>query len=128
MDIRNSPKSLEKLYGCRVIEGFLQILLMDRYETETFEPYSFPELVEVTGFVLLYRVNGLMTLRKLFPNLAVIRGDKLFDDNALVIYEMLNMEVSSNLKLDFCNRLLTLKEIWIRQLVSFISMFCDPQI
>lgn len=93
MDIRNSPTFLVQLRGCRVIEGFLQILLMDQYEAVDFSNYTFPELVEVTGFVLLYRVNGLTTLRTLFPNLAVIRGDKLFNNNALVIYEMLNMQV-----------------------------------
>lgn len=73
----------------------MQILLIDR-DTKDFMGWEFPELVEVTGFVLLYRVNGLLTLSKLFPNLAVIRGDKLFNDNALVIYEMLNMEVSTH--------------------------------
>lgn len=95
MDIRNKPDNLAKLRGCRVIEGFLQILLMDRSEEHNFDKWQFPELVEVTEYVLLYRVNGLKTLRRMFPNLAVIRGEADgFYGYALVVYEMLSLEVS----------------------------------
>lgn len=94
IDIRNEPKNLNKLKNCTVIEGFLQILLIDRDDGTAFENYSFPNLVEITDFLLLYRVNGLKTLRNLLPNLSVIRGNSLFDDHALIIYEMMSMEVS----------------------------------
>ena len=53
---------------------------------------SFPKLTEITDYLLLYRVHGLKTLRNLFPNLAVIRGQRLFYNYALVLYEMMDME------------------------------------
>lgn len=94
IDIRNKPDNLRILDNCTVIEGFLQILLIDQYDTSAFENYTFPNLVEVTDYVMFYRVNGLLTIRKLFPNLKVIRGNHLFDNHALIIYEMLNLQVS----------------------------------
>lgn len=94
VDIRNNPENLIKLAGCQVIEGFLQILLMDRFTEADFQNWTFPDLVEVTEYVLLYRVNGLVTLRHLFPNLSVIRGENEgFHNYGLIIYEMLNMQV-----------------------------------
>lgn len=95
IDIRNKPDNLRILDNCTVIEGFLQILLIDQYDTSAFENYSFPKLVEVTDYVMLYRVNGLLTLRTLFPNLKVIRGNHIFENHALIIYEMLNLQVSA---------------------------------
>uniref|UniRef100_A0A336M6T9 Tyrosine-protein kinase receptor n=1 Tax=Culicoides sonorensis TaxID=179676 RepID=A0A336M6T9_CULSO len=92
VDIRNKPENLKILENCTVIEGFLQILLIDQYDTSAFENYSFPKLVEVTDYVMLYRVNGLLTLRTLFPNLKVIRGNHIFENQALIIYEMLNLQ------------------------------------
>ncbi|GAB0095553.1 Insulin-like receptor [Sergentomyia squamirostris] len=94
LDIRNSPAQLERLKNCRVIEGFLQILLIDRVKgsDKAFENYTFPLLTEITNYLMLYRVNGLKTLRKLFPNLSVIRGNQLFDNYALIVYEMMDIE------------------------------------
>jgi insulin receptor len=93
LDIRNDPALLEKLRGCRVIEGFLQILLFDRYNESMYTNITFPELREITGYLLMYRVIGLRTLSQLFPNLAVIRGQRLFNDYALILYEMMTMRV-----------------------------------
>ncbi|KAJ7307592.1 hypothetical protein JRQ81_009621 [Phrynocephalus forsythii] len=56
--------------------------------SEDFRPLSFPRLVLITEYLLLFRVYGLESLRDLFPNLAVIRGASLFFNYALVIYEM----------------------------------------
>ncbi|XP_055689522.1 insulin-like receptor isoform X2 [Lutzomyia longipalpis] len=94
MDIRNSPSQLERLRNCRVIEGFLQILLIDRLKgsDKAFENYTFPLLTEITNYLMLYRVNGLKTLRKLFPNLTVIRGNQLFVNYALIVYELMDIE------------------------------------
>jgi insulin receptor len=100
VDIRNNPQNLNKLSGCRVVEGFVQILLMDNYQHEAFDNFSFPDLVEITDFLLLFRINGLKTLQKLFPNLAVIRGNSLFQNYALVIYEMVNLQVNKSKTFD----------------------------
>nr|XP_025035924.1 insulin receptor-related protein [Pelodiscus sinensis] len=88
MDIRNDVSQLQKLENCTVIEGNLQILLMFTTAAEDFRGLSFPRLVMVTEYLLLFRVYGLQSLRDLFPNLAVIRGTSLFFNYALVIFEM----------------------------------------
>ncbi|KAG8231627.1 hypothetical protein J437_LFUL012556 [Ladona fulva] len=92
VDIRNSVEHLERLRGCRVVEGFVQILLIDRASEENYTNISFPELREITGYLFLYRVNGLKTLEHLFPNLAVIRGHTLFYNYALVAFEVLSLQ------------------------------------
>lgn len=108
LDIRNTVQSFSQLNDCRVIEGFLQIVLMDRTNESDFVNLSFPKLREITGYLLLYRVNGLTTLANLFPNLSVIRGHDLFMNYALVVYEMLHLQVI----MGFANLLFqTLKEL-----------------
>ncbi|XP_022901274.1 insulin-like receptor isoform X1 [Onthophagus taurus] len=93
VDIRNSGEMFENLRGCRVVEGYIQILLFDHENKSTFENISFPELREITGHLLLYRVNGLTSLGKLFPNLAVIRGQQpLLLGYALIIFEMPSLQ------------------------------------
>ncbi|XP_059487087.1 insulin-like receptor [Neocloeon triangulifer] len=95
IDIRNNVQHFDRLRGCRVVEGSVQIVLMDKAKDETedelFRNISFPELREITGYLLLYRANGFRTLSRLFPNLSVIRGNILFFNYALVIYEMRNL-------------------------------------
>ena len=77
-----------------MIEGSLQILLIQYTEGEVnpYENLSFPKLVEITEFLLLYRVYGLKSLKNIFPNLSVIGGQALFYNYALVVYEMIDME------------------------------------
>jgi insulin receptor len=91
VDIRNDVSLFERLRGCKVVEGSVQIVLMDASE-EKLSNYTFPELREITGYLLLFRVQGLRSLSRLFPNLAVIRGDTLFFNFALVIYEMKHLQ------------------------------------
>lgn len=43
---------------------------------------------EITGYLLLYTLPGLKSLRHLFPNLTVIRGQELMGHHALVIFEL----------------------------------------
>lgn len=92
MDIRNSVNSFENLRGCRVVEGFVQILLFDNVNESVFSNISFPELREITDFLLMYRVNGLRSLAQLFPNLAVIRGQNLFYAYAFIVFEMSSLQ------------------------------------
>ncbi|KAI8477824.1 hypothetical protein Bbelb_444420, partial [Branchiostoma belcheri] len=79
MDIRNRVSNLRRLDNCTVIEGYLQILLIDFAEEQDYRGLSFPKL-------------GLTNLSELFPNLAVIRGTNLFFNYALVVFEMLDMQ------------------------------------
>ncbi|GFS24475.1 insulin receptor [Elysia marginata] len=88
MVIQCSAENLTQLTNCTVIEGSLSILQIDQTRPEDYDKFSFPELREITGFVLISRAFGLRTLRHLFPNLAVIRGETLFRDTfALVVHD-----------------------------------------
>uniref|UniRef100_S4RRH8 Receptor L-domain domain-containing protein n=1 Tax=Petromyzon marinus TaxID=7757 RepID=S4RRH8_PETMA len=91
-DIRNNITLLQELESCTIIEGYLQIVLISNTRTEHFRGLSFPRLNVITEYLLLYRISGLETLRELFPNLAVIRGTRLFFNYALVVYEMLSLK------------------------------------
>lgn len=94
VDIRNNVSSMhEKLQGCEVVEGYVQIVLLDRGRPSDFVNISFPELREITHYLLLYRVQGLQSLGQLFPNLALIRGAVLFEDAALTIFETALLEI-----------------------------------
>ncbi|XP_076004360.1 insulin receptor a [Genypterus blacodes] len=90
-DIRNNVTNLQSLENCTVIEGHLKILLMFKTKPEDFRGLSYPKLRVVTDYLLLFRVYGLETLSDLFPNLTVIRGNNLFFNYALVVFEMLQL-------------------------------------
>ena len=95
IDIRNKLSDLTQLEDCTVIEGSLQILLIEQVhssDSTILSELSFPRLYEITDYLLLYRVSRITTLNKLFPNLAVIRGQKLFSNYALVAFEMPDLE------------------------------------
>ncbi|XP_061879803.1 insulin receptor a [Entelurus aequoreus] len=90
-DIRNDVTNLNSLTNCTVIEGHLKILLMFGTKPEDFRGLTFPKLTVVTDYLLLFRVYGLESLSDLFPNLTVIRGNNLFFNYALVVFEMLQL-------------------------------------
>lgn len=97
-NLRNTVDILNKLRGCRVIEGHLIISLIERHDEMDYDDMVFPELTEVTDYVLLYRVNGLKSVGKLFPNLRVIRGNRLLHSYSFVVSEMMHLEVNSSQK------------------------------
>ncbi|XP_012683817.2 insulin receptor b isoform X2 [Clupea harengus] len=92
IDIRNNAANLTLLENCTVIEGHLKILLMFKTKAEDFRGLSFPQLTVITDYLLVFRVYGLETLSDLFPNLTVIRGNNLFFNYALVMFEMLQLK------------------------------------
>lgn len=65
---------------------------MDELSEADARNYSFPELVEITGYLMLYRISGFKSLSQLFPNLAVIRGRELFKAYSLIVYECETLE------------------------------------
>ncbi|XP_043252983.1 insulin-like receptor isoform X2 [Colletes gigas] len=81
-----------KLKGCRIVEGFVQIVLIDNAEPGQYANISFPELREITGYLMFYRVKGLRSIGRLFPNLTVIRGQSLLKNYALVAFEMMHLQ------------------------------------
>uniref|UniRef100_A0A3P9A2V0 Tyrosine-protein kinase receptor n=1 Tax=Esox lucius TaxID=8010 RepID=A0A3P9A2V0_ESOLU len=90
-DIRNNVTNLRSLENCTVIEGHLKIILMFKTKPEDFRGLSYPKLAVITDFLLLFRVYGMESLKDLFPNLTVIRGNNLFFNYALVFFEMLQL-------------------------------------
>ncbi len=69
---------LNRLENCTTIEGSLVIKLgLINADPDLNETYSYPKLREITDFLMVYKANKLRTLNHLFPNLAVIRGNKL---------------------------------------------------
>lgn len=85
-------EQFKQLENCTIVEGHLQIVLIDNGQTKDFENITFPKLREVTDYLLMFRVMGLQSLAKMFPNLSVIRGNKLLHNYAFVIYEMLHLQ------------------------------------
>ncbi|KAK2579468.1 hypothetical protein KPH14_010782 [Odynerus spinipes] len=92
IDIRNNVSQFTRLEGCRVVEGFVQILLIDHANDSAYANLTFPDLIEITEYLVLYRVNGLRSVGRLFPNLTVIRGHSLFINYALVAFEMTDLQ------------------------------------
>ena len=91
MVVRKRVSEFRQLDDCTVIEGHLQIVLIDSSRNGQFANLSFPRLTEITDYLLLYRVSGLRSLSTLFPNLSIIRGQSLLYNYALVVYEMPHM-------------------------------------
>ncbi|XP_073946421.1 insulin-like peptide receptor [Choristoneura fumiferana] len=80
---------MQRLNDCVVIVGnlTLTIVRMKRWP-EMFDNIKFVNLKEITGFMALYEVPFLDSLGTLFPNLARIRGRDVFNDYALMVFEM----------------------------------------
>lgn len=85
LDIRNSVKQMRLLTNCTVIEGFLLISLITAGSPELYNE-SFPLLIEVTDYIIVYQASHLRSLGQIFPNLSIIRGRKNFEGYALVVY------------------------------------------
>lgn len=47
-----------------MVEGFVQILLIDRATQAAYANISFPELVEITGYLILFRYDALLVSRQ----------------------------------------------------------------
>lgn len=96
LHIRNDISALAKLTDCEVINGPLTIALISNpshpYEQADYDNITFPKLREITDFLLLFRVEGLTTLSKLFPNLAVIGGRELVSNYALIFYANIHLQ------------------------------------
>lgn len=86
----------EDLKNCAIVDGSISMLFINNaisndnksHVEETMLNYRFPQLREITEYLLIYRVYHLATLRWMFPNLVRIGGKKLFNERySLVIFE-----------------------------------------
>ncbi|CAD5122534.1 DgyrCDS10951 [Dimorphilus gyrociliatus] len=73
------------LQNCTIILGNLALGPMEN--VTHWEKMRFPNLRVITGYLSVYRISGLKSLVKLFPKLAVIEGEALMNDQALIICE-----------------------------------------
>ncbi|XP_064077827.1 LOW QUALITY PROTEIN: insulin receptor-like [Macrobrachium nipponense] len=80
------PRDLRE---CQIMEGHLHLQLIEEEEVEDEEEIveflSFPNLVQVTEYVVIYRISPLRSLERILPQLSVIRGHELFHGYALVV-------------------------------------------
>ncbi|KAL4222001.1 hypothetical protein ACF0H5_018047 [Mactra antiquata] len=88
IDIRKEEE-MHLMKFCNIVEGNLTVALIETVSVEDYRYYANPGLIEITDYLLLFRVYQLRSIEILFPNLVVIRGDKLFTDYyALYVFEM----------------------------------------
>nr|FAA01102.1 TPA: epidermal growth factor receptor-like protein [Tribolium castaneum] len=92
VDVRNTPSHISEFSDCRVIDGALQIVLMENFDATDYINISFAKLVEITEYLLIYRVMGLTSLDLIFPKLVSIKGSSLFLGHSLVVYDLPNLE------------------------------------
>ncbi|KAL5286195.1 INSR family protein [Megaselia abdita] len=80
----NNCSEFAKLSKCDVIIGSLTIAkIFIQNKTEILSP-----LKEITGYLLVYRVEGITSLSEILPNLVIIRGNELiFDQYSFVVFE-----------------------------------------
>ncbi|XP_017784375.1 PREDICTED: insulin-like peptide receptor isoform X1 [Nicrophorus vespilloides] len=87
--IQNNLTKMEKdLAGCTIITENLVIVLLENTTAEEFDQYSFPDLIEVEQLFLIFRVSGLTSVGKLFPNLRAIRGRQLLTNYAFILQDV----------------------------------------
>jgi hypothetical protein len=92
IDIRFDIAQFKKLEDCGSVEGSVKILSLNELKPKDFANISFPQLTEITDFLIIHEVSGLKSISNLFPNLVRIRGEKLFKDYAMVLYGNADLE------------------------------------
>lgn len=98
VDVRENVSHFEKLAGCKVVVGYLQIVLFDMATVDTFQGITYPELEEITGYFLIFQVPGLLSIGRLFPNLRVIRGMEVIMNYSFMLYNVTDlMEVCTTI-------------------------------
>ena len=75
-------KKFENLTDCTIIEGHLIVASFQEKDNFTL---TFPNLREVTEYVVFYEAENIVKLDQMFPNLAVIRGNKLLSVRLLLM-------------------------------------------
>ncbi len=95
---------IEKIRNCSIIVGNLKILnakFTDLNLTSLYLPNNealFPNLVEITDYLLIFQAHNIKSLDTLFPRLSIIRGDTLFKNSYSLIIFLTNSLQQINLK------------------------------
>lgn len=83
---------MNKISGCNVVDGNLILARIEYGNVSYFNSLSFPELKEIRGYFLIYRVRGLKSIGALFPHLVAIRGKNLIGDYAFAMREVFDLQ------------------------------------
>jgi len=103
----------EDMKNCAIVDGSISLLLVnnavsrenEQITKEAMTNYTFPQLREITEYLLIYRVYHLRSLHRMFPNLVRIGGKQLFNDQyALVIFENQHLEMIGLQSLKYIER------------------------
>ncbi len=95
----------KKIRNCNIVIGNVRILNAQfdaqaptlPNQTVPENEIFFPNLVEITDYLLIFQAQQLQSLERLFPRLTIIRGDVLFKNYALIIF-LTNSLLQINLK------------------------------
>ncbi len=86
--------SLNKsIKNCEIILGNIQI-----YNAKFDSNIQFTNLIEVTEYIIIFQPLNIKSLQEIFPKLAIIRGDRLYQNYALTIFfstEILNLNIKN---------------------------------
>lgn len=92
VDIRFDIANFDKLVNCQHVHGYLRISYLD-FDAERVKPF---DIREITGYLLVDHVKNLKSLSQLFPNLTIISGEKLHN-------EEFSLVITSNDDLEYLN-------------------------
>ncbi|KAM7354668.1 insulin-like peptide receptor isoform 1-T6 [Cochliomyia hominivorax] len=93
LDLRNNCNNFYKLKNCTVITGFLIIAQIPHRNAKCdFSQYQFANLREITDFLIINEVRNMSSIKNMFPNLAVIRGQQLLVNYALIVTSVQDLE------------------------------------
>lgn len=90
----NEEELLRMLQNCSLVVGSVSLINVHFQPPllSVNDPRTLP-LIEITDYLLIYRVKGLPSLHNLLPKLTLIRGSQLlFNAYALIIYENIQLE------------------------------------
>ena len=78
---------MQTIRDCSMIVGHLEILnLKLENEPQQKSMVLFPNLVEITDYLAIFQVHNVTNLGLLFPELSIIRGNRLIGDYALLVF------------------------------------------
>lgn len=89
-----NDEDVRYLQNCSVVEGYVRLMKFSVNDADDFN-ISFPNLREITDYLMVYQVSVVESLGDMFPNLSVIRGNTLFDKYALIIFENFDLRTIS---------------------------------
>ena len=85
----SANSNCDHLMNCTTLHGSIVVRATFDRNAKPLYDASFPALREITGYLIIIYLRDLHSLSNIFPNLAVIRGEKQVVHYSLVIYNTL---------------------------------------